>query len=451
MIQPERIRTLNGRQVRRGRYVLYWMQQAQRAVCNHALEHAVRTADELGLPVLVAFGLTHRFPEANERHYAFMLEGLAEVRTALAERGIGLVVRTAPPVRTVTELARDAAVLVVDAGYLRVQRRWRERVAAAVACSMVEVESDAVVPVRTASDREQYAARTLRPRIHEQLGRFLVPLEEATPQRDSIGMVPEGEDLRDTDALLARMRLSRVACRTKAYRGGTSEGMRLLGSFVRRALPEYAAGRSDPGRDLASHLSPYLHFGQVSPLAVALRVRASKAGTENVDAYLEELIVRRELSMNFCAFNPRYDAFEGLPDWAVRTLRKHAGDRRPYIYDEHRLERAETDDPYWNAAQHELLSTGLMHPYMRMYWGKKILEWTAGPEQAFRIALRLNNCHALDGRDPNSFAGVAWCFGKHDRPWKERPIFGTVRYMNAAGLERKFDMDAYLQRTEALP
>ncbi len=264
-------------------------------------------------------------------------------------------------------------------------------------------------------------------------------------------MAPEGEDLADMDALLARMRLSRVSPRTGACRGGTSEAMRLLRDFVRRALPHYAAGRSDPGRDLTSHMSAYLHFGQVSPLAVALRVRASNAGKENVDAYLEELIVRRELSMNFCEFNPRYDAFDGLPEWAVRTLRKHAADRRPYLYDERRLERAETDDPYWNAAQRELLRTGLMHPYMRMYWGKKIIEWTAAPEEAFRIALRLNNRYALDGRDPNSFAGVAWCFGKHDRPWKERNVFGTVRYMNAAGLERKFDMGAYLRRVEALP
>jgi deoxyribodipyrimidine photo-lyase len=348
------------------------------------------------------------------------------------------------------ELAGDAALLVADCGYLRIQKEWRSRVAAGVKCLMEQVEADVVVPVRTASDKEEYAARTIRPKIQEHLERFLVPLEGTTPRRDSLDLDADGVDIGDTDVLLGRMRLNRDAGRTSAFRGGTSEANRLLEDFVRDRLSDYAQKRSDPGRECISHMSPYLHFGQVSPLAVALRVREANAGKANVDAYMEELIVRRELSMNFCQFNARYDEFDALPDWAVKTLRKHAADERPYCYSERQLERAETHDPYWNAAQREMLRTGKMHPYMRMYWGKKIMEWTADPREAFRVAMRLNNRYELDGRDPNSFAGVGWCFGKHDRPWRERDVFGTVRYMSARGLERKFDMEAYVSRVEAL-
>jgi deoxyribodipyrimidine photo-lyase len=198
-------------------------------------------------------------------------------------------------------------------------------------------------------------------------------------------------------------------------------------------------------------MSPYLHFGQISPLFIALQTHAAKGiKKQNKDAYLEELVVRRELSMNYCFYNPHYDSYSGLPDWAQKTLKAHRNDKREYIYSITELERARTHDPYWNAAQREMLLTGKMHNYMRMYWGKKILEWSATPEDAFKNALYLNNKYELDGRDPNSFTGVAWCFAKHDRPWNERAVFGTVRYMSSSGLERKFDMDAYVQKIEDL-
>ncbi len=198
-------------------------------------------------------------------------------------------------------------------------------------------------------------------------------------------------------------------------------------------------------------MSPYLHFGQISPLYVALQVTGARGiKATNQDAYLEELAVRRELSMNYCLYNPHYDSYEGLPEWAKKTLKAHRKDKREYTYTLKELEEARTHDPYWNAAQKEMVLTGKMHNYMRMYWGKKILEWSVTPEEAFRSAIQLNNKYELDGRDPNSFVGVAWCFGKHDRPWTERPIFGTVRYMNAAGLERKFDMAAYIRKIKSL-
>jgi deoxyribodipyrimidine photo-lyase len=233
------------------------------------------------------------------------------------------------------------------------------------------------------------------------------------------------------------------------FTGGHTAARRLLDDFVTQLLPGYAVRRNEPALNAVSRMSPYLHFGNISPLEIALAVQ--EAGpTPDTEAYLEELIVRRELSMNFVAHNDAYDRFEGLPAWAIKTLREHAADPRPHLYSPHDLREAATSDPCWNAAQLEMVHAGKMHNYMRMYWGKKILEWTARPEDAFAIALELNNTYELDGRDANSFAGVAWCFGKHDRPWTRRPVFGTVRYMNDAGLRRKFDMNAYIRRIEAL-
>ncbi|MHC4592077.1 MAG: deoxyribodipyrimidine photo-lyase [Planctomycetota bacterium] len=450
MIHAERVTVLNRGDTLGGKYVLYWMQQAQRAKCNHALEHSIRRANDLGLPCVAVFGITQRFPEGQERHYAFMLEGLRETKGELAARGVQLVVRLQPPRDAAVDMAEDAALLVTDCGYLRVQKAWRRRVAARVKCLTEQVEADVVVPVRTASNREEYAARTIRPRVQEHLERFLVPLEQTPATRDSLGLRFRGIGLGDVHGIVSKLRVGRQARRVHSFRGGTSEAERLLADFVARKLRNFASRRNDPAQDFVSHMSPYLHFGQISPLAVALRVREAGAARANVDAYLEELIVRRELSMNFCEFNTHYDSFDALPDWATETLRKHTADKRPYRYSERQLERAETHDPYWNAAQREMLLTGKMHGYMRMYWGKKIMEWTDNPREAFRIALSMNNRYELDGRDPNSFAGVAWCFGKHDRPWRERDVFGTVRYMNARGLERKFDMNAYVSRVEAL-
>jgi deoxyribodipyrimidine photo-lyase len=447
MVQPERLTRLNDAEPRPGRFVLYWMQQSQRAACNHALEHAVREADRLRLPVLAAFALTARFPEAQERHYAFMLEGLSETKEALLRRGVDLAVAAGSPPRVVPALARDAALLVTDVGHLRVQREWRAAVAARVRCPAVAVESDVVVPVGLVSDHEEYAARTIRPKVHAVLDRFLVPLEETRPRRDSIGMAPRGGvDISDVDGAIARLRVARRARRVSSMRGGTTQARRRLRAFLAKGLARYAEAHGDPGADAISHLSPYLHFGQISPLEVALAVRDAAAPAASREAFLEELVVRRELSMNFCAFNRAYDAYGGLPEWARGTLAKHARDRRPYRYAAADLERARTHDPWWNAAQREMVATGFMHSYMRMYWGKKIIEWTEDPVDAFYIALRLNNTYQMDGRDPNSFAGVAWCFGKHDRPWGERPVFGMVRWMSADGLRRKFDMDAYVRR-----
>jgi len=448
MIQPERIRALNNKPARDGGYVLYWMQAAQRIECNHALEYAVRSANELGKPVVAFFGITDNWPEANQRNYHFMLEGLCEVRRSLAARGIQMVVRHQSPDSGAAKMAKDAAMVVVDAGHLRIQAKWRANAAGRIECPMYEVETNLIVPVEEASIKENFSAGTFRPRITKQLDRYLVPLKRSKPRVDSLDLRFSSFDIEDIDKALSKLNVDRIVSKSNHFHGGTSEAKKRLNAFLRNKLDRFSDLRNDPTADHVSHMSPYLHFGQISPLYIALKV-LKNSGTGR-DAYLEELIVRRELSHNFVYYNDDYDKFSCLPNWAVNTLTFHRRDKREYVYSAEQFERAETHDPYWNAAQQEMVVTGKMHGYMRMYWGKKILEWSRNPRTAFNTALYLNNKYELDGRDPNAFAGVAWCFGKHDRAWAERPVFGKIRYMNAAGLKRKFNVDAYVNKVRQL-
>ncbi len=444
MVEPERITRLNNKDRRSGAYILYWMQASQRVACNHALEYAVSLANERKEPLVVYFGLTDGYPEANLRHYRFMLEGLLETRQALLDRGIAFVARHESPEDGVVKLSKEAFALVCDRGYLRFQEEWRRRVAEQADCAVVQVETDAVVPVETASNHKEYSAATLRRKLVPQLPAYLVPVEEQAARIDAAGMKLDGIDITDIDNVLGTMDIDESVQPVTGFRGGTSGAMSRLQNFVDNKMDHYAGMRNDPDSEVQSDLSPYLHFGQISPLAAALEV--NRYGGEGADAFLEELIVRRELAINFVNYNPAYDSFMGLPAWSLKTLREHTLDPREHIYSLQELEEARTGDRYWNAAQREMTLKGKMHGYMRMYWGKRLLEWTESPEDAFRYALYFNNKYELDGRDPNSYAGIAWCFGEHDRPWKTRPVFGSVRYMNANGLRRKFDIEHYADR-----
>jgi deoxyribodipyrimidine photo-lyase len=450
-IQKERIRHLNDADAKDGDYVLYWMQEAQRVEYNHALEYAVQRANGLGQRLLVVFGLMAHYPEANLRHYAFLLEGLKDVREALEERKIRFVVRRGSPDVVALEAGRDASLIVCDMSYLRLQKEWRERVAEEADCAVVQVETEVVVPVELASDKREHAARTLRPKIREHLDEFLVGLEPTEIEKQSLNMPDDGLDLSNIKTILDDMQLDRsVAPVSHLYRGGTNEAKKILEDFIENRLGTYVEHRNQPQTDNVSHMSKYLHYGHLSPVHVALKVREADPPREELDSYLEELIVRRELSMNFCHFTPDYDKFSHLPDWAKETLKGHASDAREYVYARKQLETADTHDEYWNAAMDEMRHTGYTHNYMRMYWGKKILEWSETPEEAYETTLYLNNKYFLDGRDPNSYANVAWVFGQHDRGWQERPVFGKVRYMSARGLERKAKPEAYVEKVERL-
>ena len=452
LIQPARIQALNRHPVRKGRYVLYWMQQSQRAEYNHALEYAIQQANALGQGVLVGFGLMDDYPEANVRHYTFMLEGLQETQTALAKQGIQMVVQEGSPAAVASALGTDASLIVCDRGYLRHQKAWRTQVARSALCTVVRVESNVVVPIELVSDKAEYAARTIRPRIHRHLDDYLVPFIPSRVKKKSLGLDFDSLDLKDAGRLLHRFSLDQgVAAVNPFFKGGTSQARARFENFIQNKFHTYVDNRNQPQTDDVSHMSPYLHFGQISPLYLALRViTEGERLREAQETYLEELIIRRELAMNFTHYNPNYHSFTCLPQWAQKTLKEHRKDHRQSLYTRNQLENARTHDVYWNAAMQEMKITGFMHNYMRMYWGKKILEWSRTPEQAFRTTLAINNKYFLDGRDPNSYAGVAWIFGMHDRAWFERPIFGKVRYMAASGLERKCDIQGYVNKVDAL-
>jgi len=444
MIREERVKRLNSREIKPGRYVLYWMQASHRTKYNHALEYAVSKANKMNRPVVAYFGITEYFPEANERHYYFMLEGLREVQSALKEKGITMVVRHKSPELGAIELSKGASLVVADRGYLRTQKRWRSSVAQTIDCPLVQVESDVVVPVEAASQKEEYSAATFRPRIKKKLDSYLLPLKEKRPKVDSLQHDFGSFPIEDPEKAVSSLEVDRSVRRVGDFHGGATEAEKRLEDFLKNKLGHYEEFRNDPTKEFLSNMSPYLHFGQISPIYIALGV--SETDSTGKDAYLEELIVRRELGVNFVFYNQNYDSFDGLPDWAKKTLQEHEKDPRKYIYTLEELENAETHDQYWNAAQKEMRIKGKLHGYMRMYWGKKIIEWTKTPREAFKIALYLNNKYELDGRGPNGFTGVAWCFGKHDRPWRERQIFGKIRYMNANGLKRKFDADLYTEK-----
>ena len=462
-IHPDRLRVLADGAPRAEGPVVYWMQQAQRAHANPALAHALAIAALLQRPVGVVVGLTPNYPEASARAYAFLLEGLRELRGALEARGIGFTVALGEPPEVALAAARQAAVLVVDRGYLRHQRAWRARVAAGAPCPVVQVEGEAVVPVDVPSTKAEFAARTLRPRLWRVADAYLdlvpdadAPLRWAGPRLALAPFVDVTDALRDPERLRARLAVDeRVAPVSRLYPGGERAAEARLARLLGEVLPSYADDRNQPQRDGVSYLGMYLHFGQVSPVEVLRRVRAAATAADapgvaaGAAAFVEELLVRRELSLNHVERVPDYGSYASLPAWARRTLEAHADDPRSHPYDDAALLDGRTHDPYWNAAMLEMRATGYQHNYMRMYWGKQVLAWSPSPEAAYARLLAWNNRFLLDGRDPNSYAGVGWVFGLHDRPWPERAVFGTVRTMNAAGLRRKADPGAYVRKVEA--
>lgn len=454
-IEPERIRSLNDRTGDRGGHVVYWMQQSQRAAQNHALEYAIEQANGRNQPVVVAFGLMADYPHANARHFTFMLEGLRETQKTLEKRGIGMVIQRGHPVQIALQMGQEASMIVADVGYLRHQRQWRREVAGKARCPVRAVEADVVVPVAAVSRKAEYAARTIRPKIHRQKETYLRPLRQGRVKRDSLGMRWPALDISDVaEAVKALAADASVGPVSRFWPGGTKAARRQVRRFVEAKLARYVSHRNKPEADDVSGVSPYLHFGQISPVEIVLAARkagGNSAADQAIAAFEEQLIVRRELARNFTAYQDGYDAYAtAAPGWAKATLKDHRDDPRQAVYSKRQFIDAQTHDPYWNAAMREMVHTGYMHNYMRMYWGKKILEWTRTPEYAHRLMVELNDRYFLDGRDPSGYANIAWVFGRHDRPWPERTVYGKVRSMTKAGLQHKCDAQGYVAKVDRL-
>lgn len=426
-----------------GAAVVYWMQRAQRAEDNAALDLAIDLGNALDKPVVAFLGVGPVHPHGNWRHYRFLADGIAELGAGLASRRVGFVLRRHPDHSLLRFLDEVRPCLVIgDENPLRAPESWRRTVAARVRVLCATVDADVVVPTRL-FPREEAGAFTLRRKLRALLPSFMRPSARPLARRRFVAPATLAQ-LDPRTPLLDGLAIDRSVSPV-ALRGGRAAAEAALRAFVAERLHGYARDRNRPERDATSRLSAYLHFGQLGPHEVALAVRASSAPADDRQAFLEQLIVRRELAINFVRHNDAYDRLDGCAPWARRTLAVHARDRRPWRLDEARALAADSPDPLWNAAQRQLLVEGFMHNYLRMYWAKKILEWAESPAAAFALAVAWNDRWQLDGRDPNGYAGIAWAIGgKHDRPWPERPVFGQVRAMTLRSTSKKFDAQQYI-------
>jgi len=431
------------------RCVVYWMSRDQRAVDNWALLHAQQLACAERVPLRVAFCLLPGFLGAPVRHFGFMLRGLAEVEAELHAHGIPFHLLRGQPEEVLPAFAKahGASTLVCDYSPLRIARGWKQAVCAQVpdGTSVIEVDAHNVVPVWHASDKQEVGARTLRPKIERLLPIFLTEF----PKLQQHPHKPTKEKMASTDweSVLSGLGCDRNVAEVDWVKPGERAAHLHLEGFVKERLRLFGAKRNDPNIEALSDLSPYLHYGQLAPQRAALYVRGARAHSDSVKSFIEEAVVRRELADNFCHYNQNYDSLDGAAGWARDSLLLHASDPRDYVYSSDQLEKSQTHDDLWNAAQIQMVNTGKMHGFMRMYWAKKILEWTSSPSEALRIGNYLNDRFSLDGRDPNGYVGVAWSImGIHDMGWAERTVFGKIRYMNYAGCKRKFDIAEYVAK-----
>jgi deoxyribodipyrimidine photo-lyase len=448
-VNKNRLRTLKEGSIEKGP-VAYWMSRDQRTRDNWALLWAQEFALKQGAPLVVMFCLVSEFLNATHRQYVFMLKGLQEVESNLTQRNIPFFLLTGSPESSIPEWLRTHSIktVVTDFDPLRIKRVWKENVSERIDVPLYEIDTHNIVPCWVVSQKQEYGAYTLRPKIHRALEEYLEEFPKI--KTHSIPWKKKTAKI-DWNKVMRALKADRSVSEVVWIRSGEREAHRALIKFIKHKLSLYQELRNDPAMDGQSNLSPYLHFGQLSAQRIALEVMKADVTEDVKDAFLEELIVRRELSDNFCFYNPGYDRFSGFPDWAKKTLDKHRKDSRAYIYSRDQFENAQTHDDLWNAGQMEMVKWGKMHGYMRMYWAKKILEWTPSPEAALEIAIYLNDKYEMDGRDPNGYTGIAWSIGGvHDRAWNERNIFGKVRYMSYNGCKSKFNIKRYIERINSL-
>lgn len=443
------------------------MSRDQRVRDNHALMEAQSIAVEQSIQLYVLFVL-EKVANRSQEHYKFMLDGLREVSEVLSSYGIPLILKSGGSLKQIIDFANEvnASALIFDFSPLKEPRTLIKEVAKEFDGSVMVVDTHNIIPVWIASDKKEFAAHTFRIKVHKKLEQYLASPSLPNKQPPLPNQV-SSLSFEDAEAFINSVPCSGISIVIKS---GEDAAYSRLESFVDHDLETYAKQRNDMSQDCQSGLSPYLHYGHISSLRVALYVidsvnqmpllfqepKLAQHGEEpslvdGMNALLEEMIVRKELSDNFCFYSEDYMTIKASPDWAQKSLDEHAADNRDFIYDVEEWESATTHDEIWNSAQLELTKSGKMHGYMRMYWAKKILEWSSTPEIALKTAIYLNDKYSIDGSDPNGYVGILWSItGLHDRPWFERPVFGKIRYMNEAGLRRKFDIEKYIQRVKTL-
>ena len=456
------LRTLpaNDRPLRADRsYVLYWMQSTQRLDDNWALRLATVEADRVNKPLLILQTISAGQAYASARFHTFVLEGARELATYAEARGLtyrAVLCRDQQEHhRLVTRIAGGAALVVTDMFPTEGVAARTAQIAMQLDCRVLSVDSVGIVPA-ACFEREEYSARTLRPKIKRLLDHAAEAVEDRAPKRGfpaallgSMGL--DAVDLQRSDlaALVGACDIDHAVAPVEA-RGGLIAARERLGAFAEDGLCEYTRRRSNPSdRAGTSRLSPYLHYGMISPLEVLGAAQAAAAPER--EAFVEEVLIWRELALNFCVRSAVYDSLASLPGWVQRSMAAHAGDERPVTVTLDQLERAETDDAIWNAGQRELMETGMMHPVVRMLWGKSVIMWAPTYEVAFTWLVHLNDKYSLDGRDPAGYAGIQWCFGKFDRPFTTRAVWGTIRPMSLKRARLKYDLEDYIARWQSAP
>jgi deoxyribodipyrimidine photo-lyase len=453
-----RSRSLNDRRVQPdGEYVLYWMQSTQRFEENWALRLATLEADRLGKPVVVYQGLNPDYEHASDRIHHMIVRNAVELSARATDLGLTYRFHLRESAddrrRTLDEFAARATLLITDDFPTAGVAERSARVAARVQCQMIAVESHGIVPA-AALQKEEFAARTIRPKLARLRELMLEPVEDRPARRAVSAALNRTLPVTalslhthaDVVAAIGRCAIDHTVAAVPAVQPGLTAARARLREFCDTALRDYADRRNDPGDPHgSSRLSTYLHFGQISAAEVARAARAA-GDSAQVDKFFDELITWRELSLNFCVRNAAFASLDGLPNWVRENMARHANDPRDYVYDLDAFETATTHHPLWNAAQRELVQTGSIHNVMRMYWGKYIVLWSATFADALRIMIHLNNKYGLDGRDPSSYGGIQWCLGKFDRPWTRRPVLGTIRYMSLDLAYKKFDAMTYQRR-----
>lgn len=443
-MNQNRINIIKNKSIQSGP-VVYWMSRDQRIEDNWALIFAIEIAKEKNQPVVILFNLVTSFLNATYRHYHFMLNGLKEVQIKANEYNIPFTLLKGNPIINIPNYLEEigASALITDFDPLKIKRYWKTKIAEKINISMIEVDAHNIVPITYASDKLEFAAYTYRPKITKMLPYFLEEFPCLDKQQKFIDV---NSTIIEPNSILSELEIDKSVKEIQKITPGGTAAANELQNFIEKKLNKYNDLRNNPNFDYQSGLSPYLHFGQISAQRVALEISKLNVKDDNTQAFWEELIVRRELSDNYCYYCLDYDNIMGFPEWARKTIAEHIRDEREFIYSLEQFEKAQTHEDLWNGAQMELVRKGKMHGYMRMYWAKKIFEWSKDPAEAQKVAIYLNDKYSLDGRDPNGYTGIAWSVGGvHDRPWTERPIFGKIRYMNLNGAMRKFNVNQYIQ------
>lgn len=440
-MNENRIRKINDLEYKSGS-ILYWCNREIRSKDNWALLHAANIAEKNKVPLYVVYNLDIGYLGGGLRQHKFKLDGLKVLETNLEKLNIPLFILTKPFVSDITSFIKknNVGFVVTDFSPLRISKKWVNDLNLKLKIPFVQVDAHNIVPVWVTSQKQEFAAYTIRPKLNRLFPEYISDYPKLKTNKHN-----KLKNKNNFEKLM-KANVDKNVLPVDWIKSGENEGIKMLKDFIKNRLNNYSKNRNIPPLKQISNLSPYFHYGMLSPQRAVYEVSKANAKKEDKDSFIEEAFVRRELSDNYCYYNEYYDSFNGFPDWAKKSLKEHAKDKREHIYTTKQFENAKTHDDLWNAAQMEMVNKGKMHGYMRMYWAKKILEWTKSPKDALKIAIYLNDKYELDGRDPNGYVGCAWSIGGlHDRAWFERPVFGKIRFMSYNGCKSKFDINKYIE------